>query len=74
MLDRETYSDKLDSEMNTWADLMQSAWGEVPILEPKVEEALKVSINFDLGDFPHKGQTFFVTLDKAEKLTPRESS
>ena len=31
---------------------------------------MKVSIDFDLGDFPHKGQSFIVEPSKAEKLAP----
>jgi len=53
-----------------YKELMQTAWGEVPILEPKVEVVLKVSMDFDLGDFPHKGQSFIVEPGKEDKLTP----
>ena len=70
MLSKKTYTIELDSEMATWIELMKKAWGEAPILEPKVEVVLKVSMDFDLGDFPHQGQVFYVSPEKADKLTP----
>ena len=70
MLSKKAYTVALDSEMDTWIDLMKKCWGEAPELEPKVEVILKVSMDFDLGDFPHKGQTFFVSADKFKKLSP----
>jgi len=70
MLTQEEYIEELILEMNMYKELMQKAWGEVPILEPKVETVLKVSMDFDLGDFPHKGQSFIVEPGKEKKLTP----
>ena len=70
MLSKKAYTVALDAEMDTWIDLMKKCWGEAPELEPKVEVVLKVSMDFDLGDFPHKGQTFFVSEDKFKKLAP----
>ena len=70
MLSKKAYNVALDSEMNTWVDLMKKCWGEAPELEPKVEVVLKVSMDFDLGDFPHQGQTFYVSEDKFKKLSP----
>ena len=70
MLSRKAYTTELESEMVMWADLMKKCWGEAPVLEPKVEVVLKVSMDFDLGDFPHKGQAFYVTPDKKDKLAP----
>ena len=70
MLTQEEYSEELTLEMNMYKELMKKAWGEVPILEPKVEVVLKVTMEFDLGDFPHKGQSFIVEPSKAEKLAP----
>jgi len=70
MLTQEEYTKELEQEINMYKELMQTAWGEVPILEPKVEAVLKVSMDFDLGDFPHKGQFFIVEESKMAKLTP----
>ena len=70
MLHRKQYADKLDESMEMYIDLMKRCWGEAPELEPKVEVVLKVSMDFDLGDFPHKGQVFYVSPDKATKLAP----
>ena len=56
--------------MQVYIDLMKKCWGEAPELNPKVEVVLKVSMDFDLGDFPHKGQSFFVSPDKEDKLAP----
>ena len=70
MLTQEEYTEELILEMNMYKELMQKAWGEVPILEPRVEVVLKVSMDFDLGDFPHKGQSFIVEPGKEKKLTP----
>jgi hypothetical protein len=70
VLSKKAYTVALDAEMNTWLDLMKKCWGEAPELEPKVEVVLKVSMDFDLGDFPHKGQEFYVSADKFKKLAP----
>jgi hypothetical protein len=70
MLTQQEYIEELEQEINMYKELMQTAWGEVPILEPKVEVVLKVSMDFDLGDFPHKGQSFIVEPGKEDKLTP----
>jgi len=70
MLTQQEYIEELEQEINMYKELMQTAWGEVPILEPKVEVVLKVSMDFDLGDFPHKGQSFIVEPGKEAKLTP----
>jgi hypothetical protein len=70
MLTQEEYIAELGQEMDMYKELMKTAWGEVPILEPKVEIVLKVSIDFDLGDFPHKGQSFIVEAGKEKKLAP----
>lgn len=70
MLTQQEYIEELEQEINMYKELMQAAWGEVPILEPKVEVVLKVSMDFDLGDFPHKGQSFIVEPGKEDKLTP----
>ena len=70
MLTCKQYEYELNLEMDMYKELMQQAWGEVPILEPKVEVVLKVSMDFDLGDFPHKGQSFIVEPSKENKLTP----
>ena len=70
MLHRKQYEDKLNEEMQVYIDLMKKCWGEAPELNPKVEVILKVSMDFDLGDFPHKGQSFFVSPDKKDKLAP----
>lgn len=70
MLTQQEYTEELNLEMNMYKELMQQAWGEVPELEPTVEVVLKVSIDFDLGDFPHKGQSFIVESSKEKKLTP----
>jgi hypothetical protein len=70
MLTQQEYQEELTAEMDMYKELMQTAWGEVPILEPKVEVVLKVSMDFDLGDFPHQGQSFIVEPGKEVKLTP----
>ena len=70
MLHRKQYADKLDEEMQVYVDLMKKCWGEAPELNPKVEVVLKVSMDFDLGDFPHKGQSFYVTPDKVKRMAP----
>ena len=70
MLTQQEYIEELEQEINMYKELMQTAWGEVPILEPKVEAVLKVSLDFDLGDFPHKGQSLRVEESKEAKLTP----
>ena len=70
MLTQEEYIQELTAEMDMYKELMKTAWGEVPELEPTVEVVLKVSIDFDLGDFPHKGQSFIVEASKEKKLTP----
>ena len=70
MLNRKKYADELNESMQMYIDLMEKCWGEAPELEPKVEVVLKVSMDFDLGDFPHKGQEFYVSADKFKKLAP----
>ena len=70
MLTRKKYADELDESMQMYIDLMKKCWGDAPELEPKVEVVLKVSMDFDLGDFPHKGQAFYVSPDKEDKLAP----
>jgi hypothetical protein len=70
MLTQQEYIEELEQEINMYKELMQTAWGEVPILEPKVEAVLKVSMDFDLGDFPHKGQSFLVEPGKENKHSP----
>ena len=70
MLTRKKYAEELDESMQMYIDLMKKCWGNAPELEPKVEVVLKVSMDFDLGDFPHKGQAFYVTPDKEDKLAP----
>ena len=60
MLTREEYIEQLEEQLTIYKELMQKSWGEVPILEPVVENVLKVRMDFDLGDFPHQGQTFIV--------------
>ena len=70
MLTQEEYIAELTAEMDMYKELMQTAWGDVPELEPKVEVVLKVSIDFDLGDFPHKGQSFIVEPGREKKMSP----
>ena len=70
MLTRKKYAEELNESMQMYIDLMQKCWGEAPELAPKVEVVLKVSMDFDLGDFPHQGQVFYVSPGKADKLTP----
>jgi len=36
MLTQQEYIEELEQEINMYKELMQTAWGEVPILEPKV--------------------------------------
>ena len=71
MLTREEYIEQLEEQLNIYRELMQESWGEVPILEPVVENVLKVRMDFDLGDFPHEGQTYIVEPKNVEgKFTP----
>jgi len=70
MLSQEEYIEELNLEIDMYKELMKQAWGEVPILEPKVEIVLKVSMDFDLGDFPHKGQSFIVEPGREKKMAP----
>ena len=70
MLTQQEYIEELSAEMDMYKELMKTAWGEAPILEPTVEVVLKVSIDFDLGGFPHKGQSFIVESAKEKKMTP----
>ena len=70
MLTRKKYAEELDESMQMYIDLMKKCWGEAPELNPKVEVVLKVSMDFDLGDFTHKGQAFYVSPDKVKKLAP----
>ena len=72
MLTRKKYADELNESMEMYIDLMKKCWGEAPELEPKVEVILKVSMDFDLGDFPHKGQAFYVSPDKVAKKIVQE--
>tara|TARA_Y100001951_G_C11272141_1_gene259466 strand:+ start:148 stop:684 length:537 start_codon:yes stop_codon:yes gene_type:complete len=70
MLTRKKYAEELDESMQMYIDLMKKCWGEAPELNPKVEVVLKVSMDFDLGDFPHQGQVFYVSPEKEVKLSP----
>jgi len=70
MLTRKKYEEELNESMQMYIDLMKKCWGEAPELEPKVEVVLKVSMDFDLGDFPHKGQSFIVEPGREEKMSP----
>ena len=70
MLNQKEYTEELNLEMNMYKELMKTSWGEVPILEPKVEIVLKISMNFDLGDFPHQGQSFIVEPGREKKMSP----
>jgi hypothetical protein len=70
MLSRKKYIEELNLEMDMYRELMKTAWGEVPILEPKVEIVLKVRMDFDLGDFPHQGQSFIVEPGRETKMAP----
>ena len=40
MLTREEYIEQLEEQLNIYRELMQESWGEVPILEPVVENVL----------------------------------
>ena len=71
MLTREEYIEQLEEQLNIYRELMKESWGEVPILEPVIENVLKVRMDFDLGDFPHQGQTFIVEpKNVGTKFTP----
>ena len=71
MLTKEEYIEQLEEQMNIYRELMKKSWGEVPILEPVVENVLKVRMDFDLGDFPHEGQTYIVEpKNVGTKFTP----
>jgi len=71
MLTKDEYIKQLEEQMNIYRELMKECWGEVPILEPVVETVLKVRMDFDLGDFPHQGQTYIVEPKNVEtKFTP----
>ena len=71
MLTKDEYIEQLEEQMNMYRELMKECWGEVPILEPVVETVLKVRMDFDLGDFPHQGQTYIVEPKNVEtKFTP----
>ena len=71
MLTKKEYIKQLEEQMNIYRELMKECWGEVPILEPVVETVLKVRMDFDLGDFPHQGQTYIVEpKNVGTKFTP----
>jgi len=71
MLTREEYIEQLEEQLDIYRELMQKSWGEVPILKPVIQNVLKVRMDFDLGDFPHEGQTFIVDPRNVEtKFTP----
>jgi len=71
MLTREEYIEQLEEQLDIYRELMQESWGEVPILKPVIENVLKVRMDFDLGDFPHEGQSFIVEPMNIEtKFTP----
>jgi len=71
MLTREEYIEQLEEQLDIYRELMKESWGEIPILEPVVENVLKVRMDFDLGDFPHQGQTFIVeSKNVGTKFTP----
>jgi len=71
MLTREEYIEQLEEQLDIYRELMKESWGEVPILKPVIENVLKVRMDFDLGDFPHEGQTFIVeSKNVGTKFTP----
>jgi len=71
MLTKKEYIKQLEEQLDIYRELMKKSWGEVPILEPVVENVLKVRMDFDLGDFPHEGQTYIVEpKNVGTKFTP----
>ena len=69
-LDKTEYTQALNTELSKWCLLMEEHWGQAPLLEPIVKPALLVEVSFDLGDFPHKGQTFIVHEDNWNRRNP----
>ena len=56
----EQYRRELQDNLDALSKMCAGSWGQAPALEPTVSPALYVSCDFDLGDFPHKGQKILV--------------
>ena len=56
----EQYRAELLEKLDELNRICEEAWGMAPDLEPRVEPAIAVTCDFDLGDFPHKGKNIMV--------------
>ena len=56
----EQYRRELQDNLDALSKVCAESWGQAPELEPTVSPALYVNCDFDLGDFPHKGQKILV--------------
>ena len=70
MLTETEFQEQLNDKLRELAELCQEHWGDAPELDARVVPAMKVSCNFDLGDFPHRGRSFLIHQGNSGRRTP----
>ena len=54
------FQERLNEKLKELTGFCAEHWGQAPELEARVIPAIKVTCDFDLGDFPHRGRSFLV--------------
>lgn len=68
----EEFQERLNAKLKDLTDFCAEYWGDAPELEATAVPAIKVACNFDLGDFPHKGQGFLIHAGNLARRTPEK--
>ena len=70
-MERETFRAETEKELALFLDAIEGAWGFRPPVEVKVETKLRVSADFNIVGFAHKGSGFDVRDSNAHRRTPK---
>ena len=70
-MDADTFRASTEKELNLFLDVIEAEWGFRPPVEVTVETRIRVSADFNIVGFAHKGQGFDVRDSNAHRRTPK---
>ena len=70
-MDAKSFRDSTDKELNVFLDAIEAEWGFRPPVEVVVETGIRISADFNIVGFAHKGRRFDVRDSNAHRRTPR---
>ena len=70
-MDKDTYQKATETRLSELLDVIEAGWGFRPPVSVNVETVLKVSADFDIVGFAHKGRSFLVHDKNVHRRGPR---